>query len=96
MGVLFPHHLGHYVGLDVHDCSGYSRGQNLKAGQCITVEPYVVSPLSAENSTNITLPEAYMFRMMSGGLKSSVASEFVSRTAFVLGTIAPSCSQPKQ
>ncbi|GES64356.1 xaa-pro dipeptidase app [Aspergillus terreus] len=44
MGVLFPHHLGHYVGLDVHDCSGYSRGQNLKAGQCITVEPGVYVP----------------------------------------------------
>ena len=43
MGILFPHHLGHYVGLDVHDCPGYSRGYNLKAGQCITVEPYVMT-----------------------------------------------------
>lgn len=42
MGILFPHHLGHYIGLDVHDCSGYSRGYNLKAGQCITIEPYVL------------------------------------------------------
>lgn len=41
MGILFPHHLGHYVGLDVHDCPGYSRSYSLKAGQCITVEPYV-------------------------------------------------------
>jgi intermediate cleaving peptidase 55 len=39
MGILFPHHLGHYIGLDVHDCSGYPRSQNLKAGQCITIEP---------------------------------------------------------
>ncbi|KAE8166442.1 peptidase M24, structural domain-containing protein [Aspergillus tamarii] len=44
MGVLFPHHLGHYVGLDVHDCPGYSRGYNLKAGQCITVEPGIYVP----------------------------------------------------
>ena len=44
MGILFPHHLGHYVGLDVHDCPGYSRGYNLKAGQCITVEPCVSMP----------------------------------------------------
>lgn len=41
MGTLFPHHLGHYVGLDVHDCPGYTRSHSLKAGQCITVEPYV-------------------------------------------------------
>lgn len=39
MGTLFPHHLGHYIGLDVHDCPGYPRGYSLKAGQCITVEP---------------------------------------------------------
>ncbi|GAB1202877.1 hypothetical protein APSETT445_001501 [Aspergillus pseudonomiae] len=44
MGILFPHHLGHYVGLDVHDCPGYSRGYNLKAGQCITVEPGIYVP----------------------------------------------------
>ncbi|KAL2832693.1 xaa-pro dipeptidase app [Aspergillus pseudoustus] len=41
---LFPHHLGHYVGLDVHDCGGYSRGYDLKAGQCITIEPGIYVP----------------------------------------------------
>ncbi|KAI4130938.1 MAG: hypothetical protein LQ347_003193, partial [Umbilicaria vellea] len=30
---LFPHHLGHYIGLDVHDTPGYSRKEALKAGQ---------------------------------------------------------------
>ncbi|KKK23694.1 metallopeptidase family M24 [Aspergillus rambellii] len=44
MGILFPHHLGHYIGLDVHDCPGYSRGYDLKAGQCITVEPGIYVP----------------------------------------------------
>lgn len=39
MNVLFPHHVGHYIGLDVHDCPGYLRNYALKAGQCITVEP---------------------------------------------------------
>lgn len=39
MNVLFPHHVGHYIGLDVHDCPGYLRSYALKAGQCITVEP---------------------------------------------------------
>ncbi|RDW81436.1 aminopeptidase P family protein [Aspergillus mulundensis] len=41
---LFPHHLGHYIGLDVHDCAGYSRGYDLKAGQCITIEPGIYVP----------------------------------------------------
>ncbi|KAJ5594934.1 uncharacterized protein N7459_001142 [Penicillium hispanicum] len=44
MNVLFPHHLGHYIGLDVHDCPGYSRGHELKAGQCITIEPGIYVP----------------------------------------------------
>jgi len=42
--VLFPHHLGHYIGLDVHDCSGYTRKESLRKGQCITVEPGIYVP----------------------------------------------------
>ncbi|KAL2012322.1 hypothetical protein VTN00DRAFT_5040 [Thermoascus crustaceus] len=41
---LFPHHLGHYIGLDVHDCSGYPRRYDLKAGQCVTIEPGIYVP----------------------------------------------------
>ncbi|OJJ86189.1 aminopeptidase P family protein [Aspergillus glaucus CBS 516.65] len=44
MNVLFPHHVGHYIGLDVHDCPGYLRSYALKAGQCITVEPGIYVP----------------------------------------------------
>ncbi|KAK5798054.1 hypothetical protein VI817_004345 [Penicillium citrinum] len=44
INTLFPHHLGHYIGLDVHDCPGYSRGYDLKAGQCITIEPGIYVP----------------------------------------------------
>ncbi|KAF7718278.1 Intermediate cleaving peptidase 55 [Penicillium ucsense] len=44
MGILFPHHLGHYIGLDVHDCPSYSRGYDLKAGNCITIEPGIYVP----------------------------------------------------
>lgn len=42
--ILFPHHVGHYVGLDVHDCPGYPRTDALKAGQCVTVEPGIYVP----------------------------------------------------
>lgn len=57
MNVLFPHHLGHYIGLDVHDCPGYPRSYVLKAGQCITVEPYVFCscPRSSLPSPLLTL-----------------------------------------
>ena len=39
LDVLFPHHVGHYIGLDVHDGPGHPRTENLKSGQCITIEP---------------------------------------------------------
>ncbi|KAI9673039.1 MAG: hypothetical protein M1817_003203 [Caeruleum heppii] len=37
--VLFPHHVGHHIGLDVHDTPGYARTGRLTSGQCITIEP---------------------------------------------------------
>ncbi|ODH48755.1 hypothetical protein GX48_05080 [Paracoccidioides brasiliensis] len=44
MTTLFPHHLGHYIGLDVHDCVGYPRTHELETGQCITIEPGIYVP----------------------------------------------------
>ncbi|KAK4549508.1 hypothetical protein LTR36_006505 [Oleoguttula mirabilis] len=42
--VLFPHHVGHYIGLDVHDAPGYPRTDRLKEDHCITIEPGVYVP----------------------------------------------------
>jgi intermediate cleaving peptidase 55 len=36
---LFPHHIGHYIGLDVHDSPGYLRSETLVKGMCVTIEP---------------------------------------------------------
>lgn len=44
INILFPHHVGHYVGLDVHDIPGYARNVKLRAGHCVTIEPGVYVP----------------------------------------------------
>ena len=44
LSVLFPHHVGHYVGLDVHDTPSYPRHTPLRAGHCVTVEPGIYVP----------------------------------------------------
>jgi intermediate cleaving peptidase 55 len=46
--VLFPHHVGHYVGIDLHDCGSYGRVAKLKAGQVVTIEPCVPPGLCEE------------------------------------------------
>lgn len=42
--ILFPHHVSHYIGMDVHDTVGYSRKVILQEGHCITIEPGVYVP----------------------------------------------------
>ncbi len=34
-----PHHVGHYLGMDVHDTPRISRSDQLQAGMVITIEP---------------------------------------------------------
>lgn len=41
---LYPHHISHYLGLDVHDTPTSSRSQKLRAGMIVTVEPGVYVP----------------------------------------------------
>ncbi|KAK0628808.1 peptidase M24, structural domain-containing protein [Bombardia bombarda] len=55
MDVLFPHHVGHYVGLDVHDVPGYGRSVPLRKGHCVTVEPGVYDSVCVDETGPINL-----------------------------------------
>ena len=44
MDILYPHHVGHYLGLDVHDTPKISRNKALKEGMVITIEPGIYVP----------------------------------------------------
>ncbi|GBN81247.1 putative Xaa-Pro aminopeptidase 3 [Araneus ventricosus] len=50
---LCPHHVSHYLGMDVHDTSVISRGIHLQPGMVVTVEPGVYIPKNKE------VPEKY-------------------------------------
>ncbi|KAI7906567.1 peptidase M24, structural domain-containing protein [Cokeromyces recurvatus] len=42
--VLYPHHVGHYLGLDVHDTYDIDRSRKLKENMVITIEPGLYVP----------------------------------------------------
>ncbi|CAG8447958.1 2185_t:CDS:10 [Scutellospora calospora] len=42
--VLYPHHVGHYLGLDVHDTHYIDRSRRLSRGMVITIEPGIYIP----------------------------------------------------
>lgn len=41
---LYPHSIGHYLGMDLHDCPSFSIRETLKPGMVITIEPGLYIP----------------------------------------------------
>ena len=46
----YPHAIGHYLGLDVHDTPSVDSGQCLEGGMVVTVEPGLYIPLDDESA----------------------------------------------
>ncbi|GLB33304.1 putative peptidase M24 [Lyophyllum shimeji] len=42
--VLYPHFLSHPIGIDLHESSHFDRGESLKAGMVVTIEPGIYVP----------------------------------------------------
>lgn len=40
MDKLYPHHVGHWMGMDVHDSEGVSRSRKLRKGMVVTIGWY--------------------------------------------------------
>ncbi|CAO1624314.1 unnamed protein product [Parajaminaea phylloscopi] len=62
--VLYPHYLGHFLGLDLHDTPTVSRSTPLKAGTVITIEPGLYIPTEEQMSSsaialNSKIPKAF-------------------------------------
>ncbi|KAJ2754758.1 aminopeptidase [Coemansia pectinata] len=45
---LFPHHIGHYLGMDVHDTVDINRSQQLKRNMVVTIEPGIYVPYDSK------------------------------------------------
>ncbi|KIS66675.1 uncharacterized protein UMAG_04738 [Mycosarcoma maydis] len=42
--VLYPHYIGHWLGIDLHDCASVERTTKLEQGVVVTIEPGVYVP----------------------------------------------------
>jgi len=42
--ILYPHYVGHPIGIDLHESSHWNRAESLKAGMVVTIEPGVYVP----------------------------------------------------
>lgn len=54
---IYPHHVGHWLGIEVHDCSAISTSHKLHNNIAFTVEPGIY--LSTEENWINCVPEKY-------------------------------------
>ncbi|KAJ2555663.1 aminopeptidase [Coemansia sp. RSA 1933] len=45
---LYPHHISHYLGIDVHDTMDLTRSQRLKPNMVVTIEPGIYVPYDSK------------------------------------------------
>ncbi|OMJ26375.1 putative Xaa-Pro aminopeptidase 3 [Smittium culicis] len=45
--ILYPHHLSHYLGINLHDTGDMSRSKKLQEGMVVTIEPGVYVPYNS-------------------------------------------------
>ena len=50
---LYPHHLGHYLGMDTHDTMVVDRNTRLAPGMVVTIEPGVYIPQDYSGDSKI-------------------------------------------
>ena len=60
MNQLYPHHLGHYLGMDTHDTMLINRNTLLAPGMVVTIEPGVYVPLGYSPSGTAKLAKEYV------------------------------------
>eukprot|EP00127_Corallochytrium_limacisporum_P000105 Clim_evm12s4 gene=Clim_evmTU12s4 len=54
MRKFYPHHVGHWLGMDVHDTGSVSRAMSLRPGMVVTIEPGLYFPKDSRD-----IPEEY-------------------------------------
>ena len=57
INALYPHHVGHYLGLDTHDTVMVDRNTELVPGMVVTIEPGLYIP--SQSNSNGEFTEAY-------------------------------------
>ena len=50
-----PHHVSHYLGMDVHDTGKISRGIRLQPGMIVTVEPGISKFKNVKNNNSVSI-----------------------------------------
>ena len=58
--VLYPHHVGHYLGLDVHDTHDVDRSKILRKGMVVTIG--MIDLHLSKNDNDINHSFVYFFR----------------------------------